>query len=486
MQIVRDLAGYTMGRSDLVRRAMSKKKTSVMEKERQNFVYGNRSEDVAGCISNGIDEKTANHIYDEMIDFAKYAFNKSHAAAYAVVSYQTAFLKYYYPQEFMAALLTSVMDNVSKVSEYILSCRQMGISILPPDINEGESGFSVSGGSIRYGLSAIKSVGKSVVELIVAEREQNGAFHDLEDFIDRMSNKEVNKRTLENFIKSGALDTLPGTRKQKLLIAPELLEQRAKERKNTMEGQMTLFDIAGEEEKSHFQVTFPDVGEFIKEDLLAFEKETLGIYLSGHPMEAYETTWRNNITATTIDFIVDEETGKAGVPDGSYVTIGGMITGKTVKTTRNNKMMAFIILEDLAGSVEVIVFPKDYESKRELFVEDSKVFIQGRVSVGEDPVGKLICERVTTFAALPKELWLKFPDKESYMAVEREILNDLKESEGDDSVIIYLEKERARKVLPANRNVNAADGLLDALVKKLGEKNVKLIEKKLEKIGKMN
>ncbi|WP_349943989.1 DNA polymerase III subunit alpha [Lacrimispora sp. BS-2] len=486
MQIVRDLAGYTMGRSDLVRRAMSKKKTSVMEKERQNFVYGNPEEEVAGCTSNGIDEKTANHIYDEMIDFAKYAFNKSHAAAYAVVSYQTAFLKYYYPQEFMAALLTSVMDNVSKVSEYILSCRQMGISILPPDINEGESGFSVSGGSIRYGLSAIKSVGKSVVELIVAEREQNGAFHDLEDFIDRMSNKEVNKRTLENFIKSGALDTLPGTRKQKLLIAPELLEQRSKERKNTMEGQMTLFDIAGEEEKSHFQVTFPDVGEFIKEDLLAFEKETLGIYLSGHPMEAYETTWRNNITATTIDFVVDEETGKAGVSDGSYVTIGGMITGKTVKTTRNNKMMAFIILEDLAGSVEVIVFPKDYESKRELFVEDSKVFIQGRVSVGEDPAGKLICERVTTFAALPKELWLKFPDKESYMAVEREILNDLKESEGDDSVIIYLEKERARKVLPANRNVNAADGLLDALIKKLGEKNVKLIEKKLEKNGKMN
>ncbi len=486
MQIVRDLAGYTMGRSDLVRRAMSKKKTSVMEKERKNFVYGNPEEEVAGCISNGIDEKTANHIYDEMIDFAKYAFNKSHAAAYAVVSYQTAFLKYYYPQEFMAALLTSVMDNVSKVSEYILSCRQMGISILPPDINEGESGFSVSGGAIRYGLSAIKSVGKSVVELIVAEREQNGMFHDMEDFIDRMSNKEVNKRTLENFIKSGALDTLPGTRKQKLLTAPELLEQRSKERKNTMEGQMTLFDIAGEEEKTHFQITFPDVGEFPKEDLLAFEKETLGIYLSGHPMEAYESTWRNNITATTIDFVVDEETGKARVLDGSYVTIGGMITGKTVKTTRNNKMMAFINLEDLAGSVEVIVFPKDYESKRELFVEDSKVFIQGRVSVGEDPVGKLICERVTTFSALPKELWLKFPDKESYMAVEREILDDLKESEGDDSVIIYLEKERARKVLPANRNVNAADGLIDTLVKKLGEKNVRLVEKKLEKIGKMN
>ena len=486
MQIVRDLAGYTMGRSDLVRRAMSKKKTSVMEKERQNFVYGNMAEGVSGCISNGIDEKTANQIYDEMIDFAKYAFNKSHAAAYAVVSYQTAFLKYYYPQEFMAALLTSVMDNVSKVSEYILSCRQMGISILPPDINEGESGFSVSGKSIRYGLSAIKNVGKSVVEQIVEERTRNGLYHDMEDFIDRMSNKEVNKRTLENFIKSGALDTLPGTRKQKLLIAPELLDQRSKERKNTMEGQITLFDLAGEEEKSNYQITFPEVGEFEKEDLLAFEKETLGIYVSGHPLEAYEETWRNHITAVTVDFIVDEETQKTNVQDGSYVTIGGMITGKTVKTTRNNKMMAFITLEDLVGSVEVIVFPKDYENKRELFVEDSKVFIQGRASIGDDPVGKLICERVIPFSAVPKELWLKFPDKDTYVKSEREILELLRESEGSDSVIIYLESERAKKVLPANWNVNASDGLIDILTKKLGEINVRLVEKKLEKIGKMN
>lgn len=486
MQIVRDLAGYTMGRSDLVRRAMSKKKTNVMEKERQNFVYGNPEEGVTGCIANGIDEKVANRIYDEMIDFAKYAFNKSHAAAYAVVSYQTAYLKYYYPQEFMAALLTSVMDNVSKVSEYILNCRQMGIQILPPDINEGESGFSVSGGSIRYGLSAIKSVGRTVVEFIVQERQQNGAFHDMEDFIDRMSNKEVNKRTLENFIKSGALDTLPGTRKQKLLIAPELLDQRSKERKNTMEGQMTLFDIAGEEEKTRYQITFPDVGEFLKEDILAFEKETLGIYLSGHPMEAYEGTWRNNITAVSNDFIVDEEIGAAKVQDGSYVTIGGMITGKTVKTTRNNKMMAFITLEDLLGSVEVIVFPKDYESKREVFVEESKVFIQGRVSIGDDPVGKLVCERVVPFAALPKELWLKFPDKEAYIGSERELLEELKESEGNDSVIIYLEKERAKKVLPSNRNVNADEALIRHLSEKLGEKNVKVVEKKLEKIGKMN
>ena len=486
MQIVRDLAGYTMGRSDLVRRAMSKKKTAVMEKERQNFVYGNPEEGVAGCVSNGIDEKTANHIYDEMIDFAKYAFNKSHAAAYAVVSYQTAYLKYYYPQEYMAALLTSVMDNLTKVSEYILTCRQMGIAILPPDINEGESGFSVSGQSIRYGLSAIKSVGRSVVELIVDERKRNGLFTSLEDFVDRMSNKEVNRRTLENFIKSGALDTLPGTRRQKIMVAPELLDNRSRDKKNSMEGQMTLFDFAGEEEKRDFQITFPDVGEFPKEELLAYEKEALGIYVSGHPLEAYEETWRNNITAVSIDFMVDPDTDKAKVADGSYVTVGGMITGKTVKTTRNNKLMAFVTLEDLMGSVEVIVFPKDYEGKRETFAEESKVFIQGRASVGDEPVGKLICERVIPFDSLPRELWIKYPDMAAYKTGEKELMNLLKDSEGNDTVILYLEKERAKKVLPANWNVNASNDFLTILTEKLGEKNIKLVEKKLEKIGKMN
>ena len=486
MQIVRDLAGYTMGRSDLVRRAMSKKKTAVMEKERQNFVYGNPEEGVAGCVSNGIDEKTANHIYDEMIDFAKYAFNKSHAAAYAVVSYQTAYLKYYYPQEYMAALLTSVMDNLTKVSEYILTCRQMGIAILPPDINEGESGFSVSGQSIRYGLSAIKSVGRSVVELIVDERKKNGLFTSLEDFVDRMSNKEVNRRTLENFIKSGALDTLPGTRRQKIMVAPELLDNRSRDKKNSMEGQMTLFDFAGEEEKRDFQITFPDVGEFPKEELLAYEKEALGIYVSGHPLEAYEETWRNNITAVSIDFMVDPDTDKAKVADGSYVTVGGMITGKTVKTTRNNKLMAFVTLEDLMGSVEVIVFPKDYEGKREMFAEESKVFIQGRASVGDEPVGKLICERVIPFDSLPRELWIKYPDMAAYKTGEKELMNLLKDSEGNDTVILYLEKERAKKVLPANWNVNASNDFLTILTEKLGEKNIKLVEKKLEKIGKMN
>ena len=485
MQIVRDLAGYTMGRSDLVRRAMSKKKTAVMEKERQNFVYGNEAEGVKGCIANGIDEKTANHIYDEMIDFAKYAFNKSHAAAYAVVSYQTAYLKYYYPKEFMAALMSSVMDNVSKFSEYILTCRRMmDIAILPPDINEGESGFSVSGDGIRYGLSAIKSVGRPVVDAILEERKKNGIFSSMEDFINRMTNKEVNRRTIENFIKSGAMDSLPGTRRQKVAVAPILLDNKARERKNAWEGQMSLFDLVSEEEKKEYQVSFPDVGEYSKEELLAFEKDILGVYISGHPLDDYEGLWRKNITATSADFIVDEETEEAVVKDGMKVVIGGLVAGKVVKTTRSNQLMAFITLEDLMGSVEVIVFPKNYEADRDVLTEDSKIFIKGRVSLGDEPVGKLVCEQVIPFSKVPRQLWLQFEDKEIYQAMEGELLGILKESEGPDSVVIYLKKERAKKILPANWKVEAAGELMETLICKLGEKNVKLVEKNLINLGK--
>ena len=487
MQIVRDLAGYTMGRSDLVRRAMSKKKTAVMEKERQNFVYGNEAEGVKGCIANGIDEKTANHIYDEMIDFAKYAFNKSHAAAYAVVSYQTAYLKYYYPKEFMAALMSSVMENVSKFSEYILNCRRMmNIAVLPPDINEGESGFSVSGGGIRYGLSAIKSVGKPVVDAILEERAKNGKFRTMEDFINRMTQREVNRRTLENFIKSGALDSLPGTRRQKMAVGPALLENKARERKNAFEGQLSLFDIAGEEEKKEFEVVFPDVGEYAKEELLAFEKDILGVYISGHPLDDYEALWRKNITATAADFIVDEETEEAVVKDGIKAVIGGLVTGKTVKTTRTGQMMAFITLEDLMGSVEVIVFPRDYENNRDLLTEDEKLFIRGRVSLGDEPVGKLVCEQVIPFDAVPRQLWLQFEDMAGYQAAEAELMELLKSSEGNDQVIIYLKKERAKKMLPPNWNVMADAGLLNRLYCKVGEKNVKVVEMTLDKSWKMN
>ena len=480
MQIVRELAGYTMGRSDLVRRAMSKKKAAVMEKERKNFVYGNQEEGVPGCIANGIDERTANLIFDEMIDFAKYAFNKSHAACYAVVAYQTAFLKYYYPLEFMAALMTSVMDNGNKAAEYILICRQMGIAILPPDINEGESGFTVSGNAIRYGLSAIKSVGKSVVDTIVAERERGGLFTSMENFAERMSNKEVNKKTLENFIKSGALDSMPGNRRQKMMVAPELLEQKNREKKTSIAGQMSLFDFVGEESKDDFRLTLPAVAEYPKEELLAFEKETLGIYVSGHPMDAYESMWRKNITATTIDFMVDEETDKAKVMDNSIVTIGGMVTGKTTKATRTGQMMAFITLEDMLGSVEVLVFPNVYESNRELFREEEKLFIQGRVSIGDDPVGKLICSHVIPFRDVPRELWIQFENLESYRVGEQAFLDLLKDSEGGDRVVVYLKQEKAKKILPENWKVKADPELLGKLTKILGEKNVRLVEKGIE------
>ncbi|MFR8033019.1 MAG: DNA polymerase III subunit alpha [Lachnospiraceae bacterium] len=482
MQIVRDLAGYTMGRSDLVRRAMSKKKGSVMEQERKNFVYGNPKEGVPGCVANGISEKVANHIFDEMIDFAKYAFNKSHAAAYAVVAYETAYLKYYYPVEFMAALMTSVIENSSKVSEYVLSCRQMGIEIIPPDVNEGEGNFSVAGDKIRYGLSAIKSIGKPVIAAMVQERKEHGTFSSLKDFIDRMSQKEINKRVVENLIKAGAFDHLGATRKQMMTVYAGMMDRAAKDKKQSLAGQMSLFDFVGEEEKQDFEVKMPDVGEYDKDLLLAFEKEVLGIYISGHPLEADEGLLNKNITAHTTDFNVDEETGRAHVEDGKSVTVGGMITAKTVKTTKNNQLMAFITLEDLVGTLEIIVFPKDYEKNRPYLEVDKKVFFKGRASIGEENQGKLVCEKVIPFEAVPRELWLQYEGKEAYLNDEPALLELLAPWDGNDSVIIYLKDCRQYKKLPTSRNISVQPELLNKLYEKLGEKNVKVIEKSIEKL----
>ena len=481
MQIVRDLAGYTLGRSDLLRRAMSKKKGDVMQKERQIFVYGDEETDIPGCVKNGIDEKTANKIYDEMIDFAKYAFNKSHAAAYAVVAYQTAWLKYYYPVEFMAALMTSVIENPSKVAEYIYTCRQMDIQILPPDINKGEADFSVDGGNIRYGLAAIKSIGRPVVQAVIEEREAFGPFQNLEDFITRMSTKEtLNKRVIENLIKAGALDMLGGTRKQFMSIYIQIVDHVNQEKKYSMSGQMSLFDLVGEEEKSDFQIRMPDVGEYSKENLLAFEKEVLGIYISGHPLEEYEERWKKVISATTLDFQPDEETGQTKVHDGAKEIIGGMITDKTVKHTRTNQMMAFVTVEDLLGTVEVVVFPRDYESNREFLEVDRKVFIRGRVSEEDEKASKLICEKVIPFERTKKELWLQFPDKEAFLDEEQIVYGYLADSEGDDEVVIYCAKERAIKRLPRNRNIQISPRILSRLMNHFGETRVKVVEKAIE------
>ena len=483
MQIVRDLAGYSLGRSDLLRRAMSKKKAAVMEKERKIFIYGDEETGVPGCIKNGIDEQTANKIYDEMIDFAKYAFNKSHAAAYAVVSYQTAWLKYYFPVEYMAALMTSVIDNPSKVSEYIYACRQMNIKILPPDINKGEANFSVDGGDIRYGLAAIKSIGRPVIKAIVEDREELGLFQNLEDFITRLSAKNIlNKRTIENLIKAGALDTLGGTRKQFMSIYVQIVDHVTQEKKNSMVGQMTLFDLVSEDQKEEFQIRMPDVGEYSKETLLAFEKEVLGIYVSGHPLEAYEEKWKKSISATTADFQLDEETGHTKVHDGAKEIIGGMITEKTIKHTKTNQMMAFITVEDLLGTVEVVVFPRDYEKNRDYLEVDSKVFVRGRVSEEDDKPSKLICEKIIPFERTKKELWIQFPDKATFLDEEQIVYGYLADSDGDDEVMIYCAKERAVKKLPKNRNIGINEQILSRLMNHFGEKRVKVVEKPIENI----
>ena len=482
MQIVRDLAGYTLGRSDLLRRAMSKKKGDVMQKERQIFVYGDEENGVPGCIKNGIDEKTANKIYDEMIDFAKYAFNKSHAAAYAVVSYQTAYLKYYYPVEYMAALMTSVIENPSKVAEYIYACRQMNIQILSPDINRGIGNFSVDGNNIRYGLAAIKSIGRPVIAAIIEDRDEFGPFKNLEDFISRMSFKDgLNKRAIEHLIKSGALDCLGGTRKQFMSIYVQIVDHVNQEKKYAMTGQMTLFDMVGEEEKEQFEIKLPDVGEYSKENLLAFEKEVLGVYLSGHPLQEYEDKWRKSISATTLDFQPDEETGRAKVHDGTREIVGGMITAKTIKHTKTNQMMAFLSLEDLVGTVEVIVFPRDYEKNREYLEIDKKIFVKGRVSEEEERPSKLICETIIPFEQTKKELWVQFSDKEDFLRNEHILYGYLADSEGDDEVVIYCQKERAIKRLPRNRNIRIGQEVLSRLMNHYGEKRVKVVEKSIDK-----
>ena len=495
MQIVRDLAGYSYGRSDLVRRAMSKKKAAVMEKERQNFVYGNEKEGVKGCIANGISEQVANKVYDEMIDFAKYAFNKSHAACYAVVAYQTAWLKCYYPVEFMAALMTSVLGNTTKVSEYIMTCRNvMGIDVLPPDVNEGEGNFSVSTEQtrqgiekkIRYGLSAIKGIGKPIIDAIVQEREMNGKYKDMKDFMKRLSTKEINKKSMEGFIKSGALDGLEGNRNQKFLIYNKILEQVNREKKDSMTGQMTLFDFAAEdtELKKQDKIPFPNVEEFPREELLAYEKEVLGIYISGHPLEEYQELIEKNITHKSLEFL-NEETEDSGkenkLYDGESVVIGGMIMAKTVKTTRTNSLMAFLTLEDLYGTVEVIVFPRDYDKYRVYLEEDQKVLIRGRVNVEEDKPAKLICQEIIPFSTIPGELWIQFEDKKQYMGEEERLLRTLLPFEGNNRVCIYCRKEKVIKKLPMNRNVSLETELMGQLEALYSKENIKVIQKSIEK-----
>lgn len=474
MQIVRELGGYTLGRADMVRRAMAKKKADVMEKERRNFVYGNEAEGVPGCLSKGISESVANKIFDDMMDFARYAFNKSHAAAYAEVAYQTAYLKYYHPVEFMASLLTSVIDNAGKVSEYIYASKNMGINIDPPDINRGVAGFSAKEGRVLYGLASIKGVGRPVIASIVHEREEHGAFTDIYDFLNRMEGREVNKRVVENLIKAGAFDGIPGTRKQLMNVYAIYMDGIQKDRKQNMAGQMSLFDIADDDTKSGMAVELPDIGEYSKNEMLSYEKEVLGVYVSGHPLEENEALWRRTITNTTLDFVYDEKERTAKVKDNAAVTIGGMIETKTVKYTKTNKIMAFLTIEDLVGTVEVIVWPDDYERNSKWLTEDSKVFIEGRVSAEDEKDAKVICNRIIPFENVAQRLWIRFPTKEAYAAAEEKLHKIIADSDGKDIIIIYVEDTKEKKKLPANMSVRADDGLIKKLSEEFGSENVKL------------
>ena len=481
MQIVQKLAGYTMGQADNIRRAMSKKKQYVIDAERKSFVYGDEKRGIAGCVANGISEKAANSIYDSMVDFAKYAFNKSHAAAYAVISVQTAYLKCYYPVEFMAALMTSVIDNSAKAAEYLYHCKEMGIKVLPPDINTGEGYFTVEGDCIRYGLYAIKSLGRPVIDRMIEERQQGGPYRTLQDFIERTVERDVNKRAIENLIKAGACDGLDGTRKQMITVFAAIVDQTTQRKKNNMSGQMSLFDLVSEEDKKEYEVRYPMVGEFDKEVLLGFEKEVLGIYLSGHPLEGYLGKMKKNVTANAIDFALDEEQNQVKIADGSHVVIGGMISGKTIKYTRRNQAMAFIQVEDLTGTTEVIVFPKDYERYQHILVPEAKVFVTGHASVDEEQGGKVVCERIVPFDEVPRELWIQFPTKERYMEQEPMLLELLKDSDGQDEVVIYVAEIKAIKRLGKHMTIDIDDALLERLYSVFEEKNVKVVEKNIEK-----
>ena len=497
MQIVRSLGGYTLGRADLVRRAMSKKKAAVMAQERQNFVYGNETEHVPGCISKGIDEKTANKIYDDMTDFAKYAFNKSHAAAYAYVAYQTAWLKYYYPVEFMAALMTSVIDNPGKVADYIMVCRSMKIQILPPDINEGEASFSVSGGAIRYALDAIKSIGRPVIDAILKERQKGGPYASLRSFAERVGD-QVNKRAAENFIKAGAFDCFGATRKQMMMTYAQIFDAAARERKNQVSGQLSLFDFLkpedGEGDAGAGQIPMPDVGEFSRDQRLKMEKEVLGIYVSGHPLESDISVWEKNITAKSHDFAINDETGQADrLQDSSDQVIGGILQEKTIKYTKKGQTMAFITLEDLVGSVEVLVFPKLYEQYSELLNADEKLFIEGRVSVEDDKPSKLLAEKIWRFEDVPYELWFQFPDEAGFaehvdelnsLLIEGQKTNDPQSRDVPvalSRIAVYAKEQKSVRNLRFTARMYITRSLLQKLKAQYGSSNVMLLPGRLDR-----
>ena len=483
MQIFRDLAGYSLGAADIIRRAMSKKKQKVIDENRDIFVYGGEMEvresiqKIPGGVANGISEDAAVKIYASMNDFAKYAFNKSHAACYAYVTMQTAYLKYYYPVEFMASLMTSVLDNPGKLSGYMLSARSMGLELLPPDINKAVSGFSPAGErSIRYGLSAIKAVGVSVIQAVVKEREENGEFTSLRDFVNRMAGNEVNRRTVEAFIKAGVFDSFGGKRRQYMEVYEGLLDSAIREKKDNMAGQMSLFEFMDPgSESSYTGDNLPDIEEYPEETKLAYEKEVLGIYLTGHPLLQYEKLIKKNSDVSSADFLLNPDTNQIGIREGRKVALGGMITAVRRRQTKKGDTMAIFFLEDMLGTVECIVWPRVYAENVSIITEDAKVLLKGRVKADDEKDGQLMVDEIIPFEDLGGSLYIRFEDMFSYREKEEELRSVLRSSEGRDRVIIYLNKEKKQKVLPESQSVKADEELIRILKEKFGDENIKYV-----------
>ena len=495
MEIVRKLAGYSMGRSDLVRRAMSKKKHKVMEEERKNFIYGIEDEngniEVPGCLRNGISEEVANKIYDMMMDFASYAFNKSHAAAYAVVGYQTAYLMRYYPVEMIAAMLNSVMGVNEKVAGYIKFAESQGIQVIPPDINKSYSKFTVEGDKIIFGLAAIRNVGVNVVEAIVKAREDKGEFTSIMDFINKLDLGAINKRAVESLIKAGALDSFDVFRSKLLAVYEKLMDGVSGEKKRNIDGQMSLFAI--DDEVAMPEVTYPNIKEFTKKHLLSMEKEMTGVYLSGHPLDEYKKSLEMQTTTSisTINKVhkaledniskgisIDEIVNQMPIKDNEQVILGGILTEVKQKVTRNNTIMAFLKLEDLDGEIEVIVFPRTLDRIRESIAEDALVTIKGRINIKEDEPPKLICEKIDGLEKVDSnKVYIRVNDNEEAKKINHYIKTDLVEYKGDSAVYIFNAKDKKSYRLARETWLNLDTDIISVLKETCGEENVKVVSK---------
>lgn len=485
MQIVRDIAGYSMGRSDLVRRAMSKKKHSVMEQERKNFIYGLLDDKggllVPGAVRNGVSEEVANKLFDLMMDFASYAFNKSHAAAYAVVAYQTAYLKKYYPVEFMTALLTSVMGNNEKIAFYIYACRKMGIDVLPPDINESSVNFSVSGNKIRFGLAAIKNVGKGAIYSIISDRKDNGPFRGFTDFCERVSLSDVNKRTVESLIKAGAFDSFNLKRSQLLNVYEKVIDSIINNKRRNLDGQISLFTIDTKDNLNN-KDDFPDIKEFDKKYLLSMEKEMLGLYISGHPLDDYIQEL-NLLTNTQISDIVtiEEEEGiisQSKFQDGQKVIVGGIISQINIKSTKKNDIMAFIKVEDIFASIEVLIFPKVYQKYSKMLLEDSMVIIKGRISIREDEQPKIIAEDIEPLKKQStidnRKVYIRLNDSSWKTQIEN-LKPLLLRYKGPNPVYVVLMESKQTLMASREMWVEISEEFLKELNGALGNENVKIM-----------